>query len=111
MTTEPQTFKHALQCAGWGYDPDDHPGAVAQRIVRGKQEGPSVFYDQDPTVLDLPTGYDYAKHEEWVVFAWDDTFIYIQDNRGDSTDFIPIPKHPSAYLGERIMVVGDGNWY
>jgi len=104
MTT-PQTFKHALQCAGWGYDPDDHPGAVAQRIVRGKQEGPSVFYDQDPTVLDLPTGYDYAKHEEWHVFGWDDNFIYLQETDWKGTGFIQVPKNPSSYHGEPIVVI------
>jgi len=104
MTTKASTFLHALRCANWG-DPDEHPGAVAQRIVRGKQVEPSIFYDQDPTILNSPTGYDYAKHEEWRVFAWDDDFFYLQENCKYGTEFIQVPKNPSAYYGVPIVII------
>jgi len=104
MSIKVSTFKHTLQGAGWG-DPDDNPGAVAQRIVRGKQVGPSIFYDQDPTVLDHSIGYDYANREEWRVFGWDDNFVYLQETDDLGTGFIQVPKNPSAYHSEPIVVV------
>ena len=103
------TFLHALRVTGWG-DPADNCGAIAHRIMQGKWDSPAITWAKVPSILDTPLGYDYAKREELYVFAWDDDFIYIQDNSGGCTEFHQVPRNPSAYWGHPICVVGTKNW-
>lgn len=104
----PDTFKHALFSAGWAYpEVDEYCGAAVQRIVQGKQVGPTIYWPQTPDILNTPTGYDYAKKEELRAFAWDEYFVYVQENDVDGTGFIQIPRE-SNYGSERIVVVDWG---
>jgi len=106
MTSRTRTFRHALECAGWGYPKmTAHCGAAIQWIVRNKQVGRTFYWPDPPDILDSPTGYDYVRKGEWRVFAWDEDFFYLQANDVDGTEFIQVPKRSRAYMSEPIVVV------